>query len=246
MTERASVFIHLLPDRIAPGALEGGAAVVIDVLRATTVMIHALHSGSAGIAPCLEVDEARGLAASLPPGTAILAGERSGLPIDGFDLANSPDSFDPAACDGKTVVLTTTNGTRAIHAALGADRVLVAAFVNLSATLRVLRVEPRPIHLVASGTNGKVSLEDTLLAGALRDGLAESHPGDGNDEAILAADAWREGRRGPLAEAIGRGIGGRRVRAIGLEADLIAAARVDRFDLVAEAVRGPLRIVRVA
>jgi 2-phosphosulfolactate phosphatase len=229
---------------IPAGSLRGGVAVVIDVLRATTVMIQALHSGCVAIAPCLEIDEAKHVAASLPNGRALLAGERLGLPIKGFDLGNSPGSFTPETCAGKTIVITTTNGTRAIHAALDADRILVAAFVNMTATLRSLRNEPRPVHLVCSGTNGLVSLEDSLLAGAIATQLLGTHRLTGNDEAILASDAWKGAGDRPLIEAIRRGWGGRRVTEIGLEDDLAFAADVDRVSLVAEVMREPLRVVR--
>src|SRR4051794_9488006 len=114
MSDPLSVSVHLLPELIPPGTLAGGVAVVVDALRATTVMIHALAAGCAVILPCREVDEARHLAAGLPPGSALLAGERQGLPIAGFDLGNSPSAFTPALCRGKTLVMTTTNGTRAI------------------------------------------------------------------------------------------------------------------------------------
>src|SRR5437763_3729354 len=115
MAEHPSVAVHFLPALIPPDALRGGIAVVVDVLRATTVMVHALAAGCEAILPCLEVDEARKVAAGLPEGSFLLGGERLGLPIEGFDLGNSPGSYTSGACRGKTLVMTTTNGTRAVH-----------------------------------------------------------------------------------------------------------------------------------
>ncbi len=92
------MFVHLLPRLIPPGSLRGGVAVVVDVLRATTVMVHALAAGCEAVIPCGEIDEAKAVAAGLPPGTALLAGERQGLPIPGFDLGNSPGEFTPEVC----------------------------------------------------------------------------------------------------------------------------------------------------
>ncbi len=229
---------------IPPEALRGGVAVVLDVLRATTVMIHALDAGADAIRPCLEIEEARAVAANLPTGTVVLAGERQGLEIDGFDLGNSPGSFTRSVCRGKTVVMTTTNGTRAILASVDADRVLIGSFLNLAATVRVLSKERRPIHLVASGTNGLVSFEDSLLAGALAHSLRATHRPIGNDEAVLAELAWIAAKSESLVDVLGRGTGGRRVREIGLAADIVVAADVDRIDLVAEIVRNPIRVVR--
>src|SRR5262245_10548300 len=124
------VHVHLLPSLAPPGRLGGGVAVVIDVLRATTTIVHALAAGCACVRPCAEVEEARTLAGSLPAGKVLLGGERGGAPIPGFDLGNSPREYTPAVCRGLTLVLTTTNGTRALLRAAEAERVLVAAFCN--------------------------------------------------------------------------------------------------------------------
>src|SRR5215213_7874532 len=137
-SERPEVFVHLLPGLIPPGSLRGAVAVVVDVLRATTVMVRALAACCEAVIPCAEIDEARRVAASLPAGTAVLAGERQGLPIEGFDLGNSPRDFTPEACRGKTVVMTTTNGTRALLASLDAERIVVGAFANFAATVQLL------------------------------------------------------------------------------------------------------------
>ncbi len=258
-----------MPALIPEGALRGGVAVVIDVLRATTTMLHALAAGCDAIIPCGEIDEARKVADSLPVGTALLAGERKGLKIEGFDLGNSPGDCTAETCNGRTMVMTTTNGTRAILASLGADRVLVAAFVNKSATIEALKADGRPIHLVCAGTDGEVSLEDTMFAGSIAQAIdtwawedAESKMGEGfddldldmpetilaNDPAEIAASLWRETEAiieegYTLSDALSDGKGGRRVLALGLDTDLDDAADVDRFRFVAELQRDPLRII---
>src|SRR5206468_2766584 len=133
MSDARSVFVHLTPDLAAPERLAGGVAVVVDVLRATTTIVHALAAGCGSVRPCAEIDEARALADSLPAGKVLLGGERDGKPLPGFDLSNSPRECTPAVCRGRTLVLTTTNGSRALLRAAAAERVLVAAFVNFSA-----------------------------------------------------------------------------------------------------------------
>ena len=242
---------------------------MIDVLRATTTMIHALAAGCDAIIPCREIDEARRVAKSLPAGSALLAGERQGLPIEGFDLGNSPGECTPANCSGRTLVMTTTNGTRAILASLGAERVLVAAFVNFRATLDTLKLDGRPIHLVCAGTNGQISLEDSMFAGALANEMdagawedAEAKVSSikieegellhetvlANDEAEIATSLWRETESiieegYTLADSLRDGRGGHRVLELGLDADIEDAARIDRFPFAAELLRDPLRIV---
>ena len=108
----SAVNVHLLPSLIAPEALAGSTVVVIDVLRATTTIVHAMAAQAHEIIPCLEVDEARRMAGRLKCDT-VLGGERGGEPIDGFDLGNSPAEYSAHAVADKTIVFTTTNGTRA-------------------------------------------------------------------------------------------------------------------------------------
>ena len=254
-TVPSPIHVHLLPTLIADGALKGGIAVVIDILRATTVMAHALAAGAERIHPCLEVDEAFDLAAKLGP-DALLAGERKGLPIEGFRFGNSPASFTPASCGGRPIVMTTTNGTKALLAALEADRLFVGSFVNRTATHEALRLaaEGRPIHLICAGTDGLSSLEESLFAGAVVAGCSDfTQPA--NDEARMLGRLWNslevdrlagEAREIQLLSFLATGRGGMRVREIGLEADVRDVCRIDRFDIAAEVIQNPTRIVRAS
>src|SRR5262245_9024917 len=108
------VYVHLAPELFQSGDLHDGVAVVIDVLRASTTIVQALAAGALAVIPCSEVDEAERLAARFRPGTALLGGERKGVRIAGFDLGNSPGEYTPAVLRGKTLIFTTTNGTRAL------------------------------------------------------------------------------------------------------------------------------------
>jgi 2-phosphosulfolactate phosphatase len=226
------------------------------------VIVHALAAGCVAVIPCGVIEEAKRVAASLPPGSTLLGGERGGLPIPGFDLGNSPGEFTPEVCEGKTLVMTTTNGTRAILASLDAERVYVASFANLRATAEELAVQflkkdhGHPVHIVCSGTEGHISLEDSLLAGALTAwiaalSIAKYPEGErlGNDEAFLVLSQWLEAERylksRPLWRLLSVGRGGQNVLRIGRAVDIQDAAVFDRFKLVAELSRDPLRIVAV-
>jgi 2-phosphosulfolactate phosphatase len=259
--ETPLVFVHLLPDLIPEEGLRGGVAVILDVLRASTMMVHALSAGCEAVIPCADIDEARQMAASLPPGTALLAGERQGLPIAGFDLGNSPRSCTPEICRGKTLVMTTTNGTRAVLACLEAERVLIGAFPNFAATAQRLHSDERRIHIVCAGTDGFISYEDSLLAGAFARHFKDMGGTLMNDEAEVVSGLWskvdeaiwfRTGERGgevnPLARYLERGRGGRRMIELGLHDDLDAAAQLNSFEhhRVVEVRQDPLRIVAVA
>src|SRR5262245_43573743 len=113
MADEREVNVHLLPQLAPPGCLAGGLAVVIDVLRASTTIVHALAAGCTDVRPCLEVDEARALADGMRAGKVVLGGERDGVSLTGFDLGNSPREYTAQSCKDRSVVLTTTNGTRA-------------------------------------------------------------------------------------------------------------------------------------
>jgi 2-phosphosulfolactate phosphatase len=138
-------------------------------------------------------------------------------------------------------VLTTTNGTRALVRAAEADRTLIAAFVNYSAVCEQLRQDPRPIHILCSGTEGEVALEDTLLAGAIVDFLCDVMEVRLNDSARLAWDCF-EHHGQVLLGALELGKGGTKLRSLGYDEDIRAAAQVDQFNLVPELRSDPLRV----
>jgi 2-phosphosulfolactate phosphatase len=147
--------------------------VVFDILRATTSMVMALGNGAESIIPVGEIPEALALRAQRPD--VLLAGERDGLRIRAaltggidFDLGNSPREYTADKVQGKTIVMTTTNGTRALRACAGAKAVLIGSFLNLRATYTwLMDHHPPNLILVCSGTFDEPALEDTLAAGAV-------------------------------------------------------------------------------
>jgi 2-phosphosulfolactate phosphatase len=233
---RIQIDVYLLPVLVEPAELTGKTVVVIDVLRATTTIVQALASGAEQVVPCLEVEEAQRLAAETGS-QAVLGGERGGRQIPGFDLGNSPAEYSRERVGGKTVVFTTTNGTRAMLRCKAAQRVLIGAFVNFSAVCREL-AGGEPIALVCAGTDGHVTREDTLLAGAIVDDLVRSQKSRLNDQADIAADAWRTAVRfmtdRPLGLMLRDSRGGRNLIDIGQEHDIDLAAQIDKFDIVPE------------
>lgn len=147
--------------------------VVFDILRATTTMMTALANGAEAIQPVAEISEA--LALRQNNLELLLAGERDGLQIGAeqtgsidFDLGNSPREFTAEKVGGKTIVMTTTNGTRALQACAGAKMVLIGSFLGLRRVANwIVRERPANLVLVCSGTFEEPALEDTLAAGAL-------------------------------------------------------------------------------
>lgn len=238
--------VYALPSFAAPRDLEGGTAVVIDVLRASTTVVYALEAGAEEVIPCVEVADARRIARELSPSYVVLGGERHGLPIEGFDLGNSPEDYTPERVAGKVVIFTTTNGTRAMVCAKSAARILIGAFVNATALYQRLLGEDQ-IHLICAGTEGQFSRDDILLAGLLVTRLERAGMGyQLNAQAITARENWLSSFALPqslgaepleperLAEELYKSPGGRHLADLGLDEDILVAAEIDRFDCVPE------------
>jgi len=193
--------------------------VVFDVLRATSTMMTALNHGADEIVPVLDIPEALALRRADPE--VLLAGERDGVRIlrdqtggVDFDLGNSPREFTPAIVRGKRIIMTTTNGTRALRSCLGAREVLVGSFLGLGALGVHLRSRlPPQLLLICAGTHEEASLEDTLAAGALADLLWPAYvSGHVADSAVIARQVFRM-TGGDLLSAMPAARNGRRLLA---------------------------------
>jgi len=169
------VDVAVTPDGLDRAAVATSTVLVIDVLRASTSIVTALTNGCAAIMPVATPEEARARLAGLPG--ALVAGERRGEPLEGFDLGNSPLEFTRARIGGRAVIMTTSNGTRALLAARGAAAIGVAAFVNLGAAAAWALAARRDVLLLCSGERGARSLEDHVCAGVLVERLLAAEPG---------------------------------------------------------------------
>jgi len=155
--------------------------IVFDILRATSTFVTALHHGAKAIMPVCEISEALAIRKKQPD--VLLGGERDGVKIRAaqtggidFDFGNSPREYTPEKVRGKTIVSTTTNGTRALRACVGAKAILAAAFLNLGATAKHLHQNNfENILLVCAGTRENRADEDVLAAGALCELLARAN-----------------------------------------------------------------------
>ncbi|MGI6661919.1 MAG: 2-phosphosulfolactate phosphatase [Bacillota bacterium] len=213
-------------------------AVVIDVLRATSSIATAISSGCRGIIPAGSRDEALALKESHPE--ALLGGEIRSRKIDGFDLGNSPGDYGPEAVSGREVIMSTSNGTKAILAAQkgGADPTLIASFLNLSAVARrawqEMSEKEKNLTVICSGSHGKPSLEDFACAGALTKAvliLGEGRPISPDVTAQRAVEIY-EGYRGNTLEIIEASPHGRDLMSMGFAEDLRRAAAIDSLEVV--------------
>ena len=229
---------------LAQRDLRATACVVFDVLRATSTFVTALHHGAQAIIPVSEIAEALAIknsqSAIRNPQFVLLGGERNGVRISAggidFDLGNSPREYTPEKVRGKTIVSTTTNGTRALRACAGAQTILAASFLNLGATAEFLRQKNfENILIVCAGTGENKADEDVLAAGALCEILsADKTVGTLSDSAQMALCAYMQAKT-DLSAVVSKSENARRLLAIPeLRDDVAFCLQRDIYPLVAK------------
>jgi len=180
------VHVALTPAEFPDAPLSGRVALAVDVLRATTASVAACDAGCRRVVPVPDAEAAEAMAARDGTDT-VLAGERGGEALAGFHLGNSPAEFTADRVGGRTVVLTTTNGTAAMLAASRAAAAGLAALTNVTAAARWALEQDRDVSILCAGDNGAFSLEDTVCAGLLAARLADASPGAVLSEGAQAA-----------------------------------------------------------
>ncbi|MCU0445333.1 MAG: 2-phosphosulfolactate phosphatase [Microscillaceae bacterium] len=186
-----TIEVCLTPDLLEYEDAEGKLVVVIDILRATSCMVTALASGVKSIIPVSSLEDAQSLQAQ----GYLVGAERGGKQVEGFELDNSPFSYMKPELQGKTIGLTTSNGTFAIKEAQrrGANEVIVGAFLNKSRISQYIRQSQQNTMLVCAGWKGKVNLEDAFYAGSLLNDVIKDVQ-FANDSCILARSIYHIGQ----------------------------------------------------
>jgi 2-phosphosulfolactate phosphatase len=202
------------------------------VLRASSTVVEALAAGARAIYPVSSIEEAIRLANTFGREEVLLCGERKCLPIEGFDLGNSPREFTPDRVQGKTLVMSTTNGTQVMVLNSGAQRVHVGSFLNLAAVVDALVCAEADPVLVCAGRERLFALEDAVCAGMIASHVMERRPGDWelSDGALAALSLARE--FSPGDEMFASTAAGRMLREAGYGEDLAFCARLDARPLL--------------
>jgi 2-phosphosulfolactate phosphatase len=224
------------PAGLSPAEVQGRAVFVIDILRATTSMCAALSHGAKAIIPVASTEEALRLAQTIGSTDVLLAGEQNCIKIPGFHLGNSPLEMRETTVRGKTIIVTTSNGTKALLACQGAASVYLTAAANLSAAAEkgrdALQSDDR-ILIVCAGREGSFALDDAYCAGRLVAAvLGDRRPRAGlNDAAIAALDLVRRyGLNWERPLLYSRA--GRELKKLGFKDDIRDAARLDAYPVL--------------
>lgn len=232
---------------IAEYDITGKTVVVFDILRATSTIVTALEQGCRFVLPALTPEEAMDTAQNPPlgvkPSEVLLAGERGGKKIDGFPHGNSPLEYEQAKVKDRVIVLTTSNGTRAIRGSQGAANVFIGSLLNARSTALAALATGLDITLVCAGTRNKYSLEDTLAAGFIALYVMEA-PGQGSHREYQLTDAAnaavllaRNYQEKPL-EALYASLHGQKLLNLGCRQDLIYCSGLNTLNIVCRYSQG--------
>lgn len=227
--------VYLTAGELASADSTGRVVAVVDVLRASTTIITALANGARAVVPFADADELMTRARQFERGDVRLAGERKMLPIEGFDLGNSPAQFTTEAVGGMTVLLTTTNGTRALLSAQGAADVVVAAYVNLAAVTAMLRTALRggtDVVVACSGQDGHYTLEDAACAGRYVRMVTKRLSGVVMNDAAHSCALLARSYSDDIASVFRDSSHGRALSDAGYGDDLALCAAVDAYPIV--------------
>lgn len=201
--------------------VDDSIVVIIDIFRATSSICYGIENGAEAIIPVSEVEECE----AYREHGHLLAAERNGEVVTGFDFGNSPFSYTKEKVAGETIVLTTTNGTQALHLSRNAKRIVIGSFLNLSALCNWLKTQKENILLVCAGWKNNFNLEDTLFAGA----VVEQLKGTGlklDDAAIAANDLYQTGKN-DINQYLKKTSHSERLKKLGIEKDIEFCLQVD-------------------
>ena len=227
--------VFFTPNHAKPVETAGRLVVIVDVLRASTTVATALGNGAKTVIPLEGADEVIFRSKEFARSQIVLAGEQKMHPISGFDLGNSPQAFTPEAVEGKTILITTTNGTRALLGVQGARDIVIASYVNFTAVLAMMKVAARSntdIAIICAGEEGSFTLEDAACAGRYVKAIPKRADSViANDAA--AASVLIEKKYGDNIEKVFKESShGQALESAGFGDDLAAAAEVDSYPVV--------------
>lgn len=226
-------------DDIRPELIENKTVVVIDMLRATSVITTALANGAKKVIPVLTVEQSFEIAENLKE-DVILGGERRAVKIEGFNMSNSPLEYSRDEVEDKTVILSTTNGTKAINNCLLADNIYIGSMLNAKAVAEKLKQDNKDVVFVNAGTLGRFSMDDFICSGYMIKRLTEDGEGSLTDVAFTARYIYENNNN--VLDYIRNARHYEVLKSLGLEADIQYCTKKDLFSIVPEYKNGEITI----
>ena len=227
--------VFFTPSHVKSVDTVGRLVAIVDVLRASTSVATALGNGARTVIPVEGADEVIMRAREFERSEIRLAGEQKMLPITGFDLGNSPQDFTREAVEGKTILITTTNGTRALLGVQGARDIVIASYVNFTAVLTLMKVAASSntdIAIICAGEEGSFTLEDAACAGRYVRAIPKRSDSVSVNDAAAASVLIEKKYGDNIAKVFKESSHGQALQEAGFGADLAAAAEVDAYPVV--------------
>lgn len=212
--------------------LRGKSAVIIDILRASSSIVTAINSGAKKIIPVEDMSDAMKIARTMDQNDYLLCGEKNGVKIEGYQLGNSPFEYTKEAVANKTLILNTTNGTKAIKKAALANRIYIGSFLNQQSILNALAEHDDEVVLICSGWRGRLALEDTMFAGSLIHKLCDGKLPEATKDGAKVAFGLYEKFGAKLEDTIKKSDHAHRLKKLVSEDDVSFCCKIDEFDVL--------------
>jgi 2-phosphosulfolactate phosphatase len=227
--------VFFTPSQVKPSDTAGRLVAIVDVLRLSTTVATALGNGAKTVIPLEGADEVISRSKEFSRSGVKLVGEQKMFPIAGFDLGNSPQDFTAEAVEGKTILITTTNGTRALLGVQGARDIVIASYVNFTAVLAMMKLAARSntdIAIICAGEEGSFTLEDAACAGRYVRAIPKRADSVVANDAASASVLIEKKYGDNIAKVFKESTHGQALQSAGFGDDLAAAAEVDAYPVV--------------
>lgn len=227
--------VFFTPNQVKPADTAGRLVAIVDVLRASTTVATALGNGAKTVIPLEGADEVIVRSKEFTRSQILLAGEQKMHPIAGFDIGNSPQAYTREVVEGKTILLTTTNGTRTLLGVQGARDIVIASYVNFTAVLAMMKLAARSdtdIAIICAGDEGSFTLEDAACAGRYVKAIPKRADSVVSNDAASASVLIEKKYGDNIEKVFKESSHGQALESAGFGDDLAAAAEVDSYPVV--------------
>ncbi len=231
-----TIDVCLSPDLIHKYNLSGKIVVIVDILRATSCITTGLAVGVKSIVPVVSLEKCKEMKSE----GFFIAGERGGQKVDGFDIGNSPFSYMEPRFKGSNIAITTTNGTVAIEKSADADLIIIGSFLNISAVAMYVMKFNLDVIVFCAGWKGRVSIEDTLFAGALAEKLEDSY--ESADDSVLLSKSLYQKEKNNLLQYVENAGHAKRLRKFNVIKDIEFCLSMDTYNVVPVIKNGVIQL----
>ncbi|NLL61871.1 MAG: 2-phosphosulfolactate phosphatase [Candidatus Atribacteria bacterium] len=233
-----NVEIALLPDEILDKDISNHLVVIIDILRASSTIVTALSEGANSVIPVYSIEKAIKVSEDLCSEQVLLCGERNGLKLPGFYLGNSPLEYIGKHIKSKIIILSTTNGTKALQLTRKAAKIIIGCFLNIGAVVSYCQNYNKDILMVCAGDRGNISLEDTVCAGMMKYLIENRNNGKTpplffNDDGQIAYFLYRKFKDDDdLIKVLETSVWGKKLKEKGFAKDLVFCAQKNLYKTI--------------